>query len=186
MKKYILCIISLIIVIFCVYNLEPGGSFLATLLGGLIGGAGSYLGGIWGANRNYRLSIKKQEHEAYKHIYAILKNSIDIFKDWEHQHTKDPVIMIFSRLFIFDKNWLEDLIYVDLSIEDKKMIYIWASICESYKIDKDGKIIPDITWTAFENLKHTMWPYDKILPKIEAIANKLKNKIESDNRPYDF
>jgi hypothetical protein len=92
---------------------------LMGLVGAIIGGIGSYLGGIRGAKQSYDLDDQRQKRQSHRQLMMQLRYSYDLI------YNNSQNLTIAVDTFIYDDNWSSHLADTGLSQEEKYLIIKW-------------------------------------------------------------
>ncbi len=149
---------------------------LSTIIGGIIGLSGA-LGSAIYTNKKKIYDKKKRLRAQLLYLIDLFERNMDLSEEINKGQKNINSLILTSGIFILDRNYKDDLLFIELSEIDKQVILFWLKQWE--KIDEIlSKDRHDLRAGYAVFKKQCPCEYDKIseaLPEIKEIAeNKLK------------
>ncbi len=138
------------------------------LVGALVGGYGSYLGGENGAEKSYALMIKHQDYLSKRRIISLLDVTLSAVLTILDNESKFEETLIDINGIIYDPEWPKALALIN-DIQPGEVVFIvyWLRDVESFQINSNN---PDKSKNCFMRTfkQQRIDGVERIIKKLEA------------------
>lgn len=149
---------------------------LSTIIGGIIGLSGA-LGSAIYANKKKIYDKEKRLRAQLLYLIDLFERNMNFSEEIDKGQKNINSLILTSGIFILDRNYKDDLLFIELSEIDKQVILFWLKQWE--KIDeilsKDRHDLR-VGYAVFK--KQCPSEYDKISEALPAIKEIAENKLK--------